>query len=386
MEQTLPVSIVRAGRLWAGPGRPCLDNGALAVRRGRVAAVGPFESIRRDHPWPVRDLGPVTLAPGLVNCHCHLELSHLRGRLEGGQGYAAWVRELLAQSHGDPGPKAMLEAAREMAASGTVFTADVTGRRPGFAARALETAGLGFWLCLEFIGHSLDGPDTDWPCALDNAPPSAVPMDRVAAAGHSLYSTSPRALVAARRWSRQRGRPFSLHLAEHEDEEQVLANGGGLLGAMLARRLLPPGWEPPRMRPVAYADALGLLGPGTLAVHGVRVTPDEARLIASRGAALCLCPRSNEYIGVGRAPWSDYRRAGTLLCLGTDSLASNVDLDLWNEARTLLDAGAAPMEEILAWITEGGAKALGVEKDHGTLEPDRIARYTVVPDDLARLL
>ncbi len=247
---------------------------------------------------------------------------------------------------------------------------------------------------MEFIGHALSGPPQDdspdshdrgWPCDLGGAPPNAVPMDRVAAGGHALYSTSPAALVAARRWSAARGRPFSLHLAESADEEEVLAHGGGALAAMLARRLLPPGWEPPRMRPVTYADALGLLGPGTLAVHGVRVDAAEARLLAERGAAVCLCPRSNAYIGVGRAPWQVYRQAGVTLCVGTDSLASNADLDLWNEARLLIDAGAAAPGEVLSWLTAGGARALGVEKDHGTLEPGRIAGYTVVPEDLAAL-
>ena len=383
---TQQACIVRARRLWMGPGR-LLDNGAVAVRNGRVEAVGPFEALRRGHAWPVTDLGDATMCPGPINCHCHLELSHLRGKVAGGQGFAAWVREMLALP-GEDSPDgtmegAMREAARGMAASGTAFVADVTGRRPGLSARALEAAGLGFWLCVEFIGHHLSGPPEDWPCDLDGAPPNAVPMDRVAASGHALYSTSPGALTRARQWSMSHGRPFSLHLAEHEDEEAVLCRGEGVFADMLSRRILPHDWKPPGMRPVAYADALGLLGPGTLAVHGVRADPDEVRLIASRGVALCLCPRSNAYIGVGQAPWDDYRKAGVLLCVGTDSLASNHDLDLWNEARALLDAGAAPLDEILGWMTLGGARALGTEKDHGTLEPGRIARYTVVPDDLA---
>lgn len=382
--------LVRARRLWTGPGRPLVDDGALAVDLGRIAACGRFGDLRREFDGPVTDLGEVTICPALINCHCHLELSHLHGRVPGGQGFAAWVAAMLAlpPSLSGPGPdaEAMARAAKSMADTGTAFVADVTGRAPGMAARTLAGAGLGFWLCVEYIGHESSGPEESWPCDMGHAPPDIVPMDRVAAGGHALFSTAPEALMAARGWSRHRGRPFSLHLAEHEDEEAVLGGGTGQLARMLARRLLPPDWTPPGMRPVAYADSLGLLAPGTLAVHGVRVTADEARLLAERGAAVCLCPRSNRHIGVGDAPWGHYRKAGTQLCVGTDSLASNADLDLWNEARLLLDAGAAPMDEILGWMTLGGARALGVEKDHGTLEVGRIARYTVVPDDLARLL
>ena len=82
----------------------------------------------------------------------------------------------------------------------------------------------------------------------------------------------------------------------------------------------------------AYALKLGLLGSGTLAVHGTQLDAQEVEVLAASGAALCLCPRSNRNLGVGVPPVRELMESGALLCLGTDGLTSNRDLDVRKEA------------------------------------------------------
>jgi len=139
---------------------------------------------------------------------------------------------------------------------------------------------------------------------------------------------------------------------------------------------------------VPYAAELGLLDEGTLAVHCVQLDAADIRLLAESGAHVCLCPRSNAAINVGTAPARALADAGAPLCLGTDSLASNHDLDLWNEARALRDLPPGhdlPPAALLRLLTVGGAAALG-RGDIGSMAPGRRARLALLPEDFSQAL
>jgi cytosine/adenosine deaminase-related metal-dependent hydrolase len=371
------------------PGVGMLDDAMLVVKDGRIAEIGPYSQVRRTWDGPVQDLGDRLMAPGLVNCHTHLELSHLRGLTTAGQGFAAWVRSLLANNPDGPedAVAAFLEAAcAELAACGTALVLDVTSRRPAQVSAALEQAGVDHLLLLESFGFAGAG-GLDLPAGARDLPRDFLER-RCAVAGHSLATTRPESLRAAYAWCAWRGRPFSLHLAEHEGETEFLANGSGGFARLLRERVAPADFTPPGCSPVSYADSLGLLGPLTLAVHCVHLSTPNIRLLARRRATVCLCPRSNAHIGVGRAPWERLRDEGVRLVLGTDSLASCPDLDLWNEARYILERfeGRLSLAEAVSWMTVNPARLLGREGDIGTLEVGRRAVYTMVPEALAEHL
>jgi cytosine/adenosine deaminase-related metal-dependent hydrolase len=137
---------------------------------------------------------------------------------------------------------------------------------------------------------------------------------------------------------------------------------------------LGPGWRPAGLSPARVLDAAGLLGPRTLAVHGVHLTRDDVRLLASRGTSVVLCPRSNAWIGVGEAPVAMFREEGLRAALGTDSLASNADLDIFAELAALVRlARGLPADWILRAATLGGAEALGMASEFGSIEPGKRA-------------
>lgn len=371
------------------PGAEPLDDAMLVLRDGRIAEIGRYGQVSRTWDGPVQDLGEGTIAPGLINCHAHLELSHLLGRTVAGQGFTAWVRSLLAASPDGPedaAAAALDTACAQLAGCGTTMVLDVASRRPEQVSAALDRAGVDHLMLLESFGFAGAG-GLDLPAAARKLPREFMER-RCAVAGHSLATTRPESLRAAYAWCAWRGRPFSLHLAEHEGESEFLMNGAGGFASLLRERVVPKDFTPPGCSPVSYADSLGLLGPLTLAVHCVHLSSPNIRLLARRRATVCLCPRSNAHIGVGRAPWERLREEGVRLVLGTDSLASCPDLDLWNEAAYILErfAGRLSLPEVVSWMTLNPARLLGREADFGTLEVGRRAVYTMVPEALAERL
>jgi cytosine/adenosine deaminase-related metal-dependent hydrolase len=273
----------------------------------------------------------------------------------------------------------MARAARAMRDAGTAFVADIATRSAPLAAEVLAGAGLGFLGFHEALGQG------EPPAALPGNPES--PLGRSAWAGHALYSTAPGVLAAAKALDNAAGLPFSLHLAEHDDEISILRDGSGPFVELMRSRGVRWDFDAPGRSPVAQAETLGLLDEKTLCVHCVKVGEEDIEILARRGCAVCLCPRSNASIGVGRAPWEKYRRAGIPLCLGTDSLASNQDLDLWAEVRFFAQGFRDPLdlEAAVALATRNPARALGLDGDYGTLAPGHYDAVSVVPPDLFNL-
>jgi cytosine/adenosine deaminase-related metal-dependent hydrolase len=365
------------------PGAAPLADAAVIVRDREILAVGPRRSTLAGFSGPVLDHGPATLVPGLINAHCHLELSHLRGAIPSGLGFAEWVRRLVALPMGVFDQDAAQAAAREMRTSGTACVADIATRHPGAAARTFSRDDLDFITFFEEFGFTPPAGDTpSWPADLLRLPHGLF-AGHISVAGHALYSTHPDRLRAAKAWATRHGKPFSLHLAEHLGEVALLADGTGDFADLLRKRVLPRDFRPPGRSPVAHADALGLLDEHTLVVHAVHVDAADIRILAERNCGVCLCPRSNAYIGVGRAPAEKLAASGARICLGTDSPASNTDLDLWNEVRYLLNHWESfSLADALAALTTTPARLLGRGNTLGMLVTGMRSGVALLPVDL----
>lgn len=385
-----PVRAIRARRaLTLVPGAGLLDNAALVLRGREIVDIGPAPRILAGFSGPVTDLGPVCLVPGLVNAHTHLELSHLAGRSPKGGGFVAWAGWLARQRLFDRDGEALPAAVATLSRTGTGAVIDIGSRAGAAVIRALGQAGLPFLVCHEAFGFR-PLPETIMPPDLDAAVASlsqGTALGAVTASGHALYSTSPDNLRRARAICLDRRRPFCLHLAEQQGEAELFATGRGELAELLAGRVLPRDFRPPGCSPVAYARTLGLLGPWSLAVHAVWLSRADRELLAASGTTVCLCPRSNAHIGVGTADAPALVAAGVPVCLGTDSLASNDDLDLWNEVRCLLASHPDfPPDAILPALTATPARLLGRSRDLGLLAPGARGGYAVLPAELEEVL
>jgi cytosine/adenosine deaminase-related metal-dependent hydrolase len=139
-----------------------------------------------------------------------------------------------------------------------------------------------------------------------------------------------------------------------------------------------PAWTPHGGSPVEYLDACGFLGRDVLAVHGVQMSDADLQILAARGTTLVTCPRSNQQTGAGTPPVERFYASGVTIAVGTDSLASTPDLNLFSELAALRRlAPSVPARSLIESATRHGARALGFA-DFGTIETGKSARLLAV--------
>ncbi len=358
---------------------PPVSDGWVHVRRGRVVALG------GGTPPPLpgsdeRDLGHAVLLPGLVNAHTHLELSWLWGKVPPAASLPAWVGSLLARraEAAADDVAAMRQAIVDAEEAGTAAVGDISNTLA--SVPCLVKSRLHAVVFKEIIGFSpgdADATVADGEAAIDRMPrPSRL---RIVLAPHAPYSVAPSLISAIAASAARREAVTSIHLGESPEEVAFLADGSGAWRALLeARGAWNRAWAPPACGPVEYIDRLGALGPRTLVVHGVQCSDRELSLIATRGATLVTCPRSNVWVGVGAPPASRFFASGVRVAIGTDSLASGTDLNVFSEVSTLHHlAPEVPPARLLHSATRAGALALGLDR-LGAIEPGAVARLITV--------
>lgn len=302
------------------------------------------------------------LIPGWVNAHTHLELSHLSGRVVGGEGMAGFVRSLMPlrdQFSVGEQEAACMEAVADLQRTGTAAVGDIANGTVSFAAKAAHPE-LPIHSFTEVFGLDPTEAARKVAAGLELVracpPPASLTL-------HAPYSCPPE-LVAAM-YAAHSG-PYSLHLLESAQEREYVEQGTGPLAELFA------GWGAPALRPLVRDAIAHLLDPmpagrRALLIHLTELTSaDRAQLAAhaARGLDLyeVLCPASNLYLH-GKLPDPElFDWASGRVCLGTDSLASAPSLDLLGEVKLLAERWPeVPTEALLRAATVNGARALGFD-------------------------
>ncbi|HEY6506490.1 MAG TPA: amidohydrolase family protein [Vicinamibacterales bacterium] len=370
---------------WVLPiAEPPIPRGHVSCAYGQVIDVG----TGRDGAI---DLGRVALMPALVNAHTHLELSYLRGRVDPARTFVDWVRMLLALRRESPDPRAphIVEAAAhaygEAVSSGTGVFGDVSNTlvTPLLGPRAPHVAGIVFH---ELIGFRADGAETHIDAAR-RLRAHATAGVRIGLAPHAPYSVSPALFRAIGEELKRSGSPpTTVHLAEGPEEVRLLRDGSGPWRQVLEELgAWDAAWQPPGMSPVAYVESLGFLGPSVLAVHVVQCDETDVARLAKSGTTVVVCPRSNAHVGAGSSPIEAFYRAGLRVAIGTDSLASAPNLNMFEEmAHVRRAAPAVAARRILESATRVGAEALGCGSQHGVIAAGAATGLIAVslPDDV----
>lgn len=368
---------------------PPIRNGWVEVEDGRILAVGTEPRTKNREPRTTNHEQRTVVLPALVNAHTHLELSWMEGLVPPGDAMPSWAARLIAErseanlTHAAEGRRnAVVRAIEAANATGTVLVGDVTNALE--ACGPLADSALWATVFYELLGFRSDDPAGLVKAAKERL--SDVPRSdrlRATVVPHAPYSVSP-ALFGAIAASAD-GEPVSVHLGESAEEVQFLRDGQGPWRDLLERLgAWTPDWIPPGCGPVEYMARLGLLNDRLIAVHGVQFSEQELGRLANAGATLVTCPRSNKWTGAGMAPVQRFFASGVRVAVGTDSLASVEDLNMFNElAEVRRQAPNVPAGEILKSATLNGAIALGFGAELGSITPGKRAKLlevTVPPD------
>jgi cytosine/adenosine deaminase-related metal-dependent hydrolase len=354
---------------------PPIRKGFVTIEGDRVAGVGDRV------PGGAAPLGHVAILPALVNTHTHLELSYLHRRVPPSSRFNDWVMALMAlrRNHPDPNERTIIDAARHAIsrarASGTGIVGDVSNTL--VTCELLHESGMPAHVFYELIGFS--HPDSAGRVREARAAADAAASDwsrvRVSLAPHAPYSVSPALFMAIRAdVDAHPDSVTSVHLGESAAEVELLREGTGPARVMLERLgVWSDAWQIPGVSPTEYVAGLGFLGSDSLVVHGVQFTREDLARVKTAGSTLVSCPRSNAYVGVGAPPLESFYAAGVPVALGTDSLASVEDLNMFAElAEARRIAPTVPARDLLRSATLIGAQALRYD-DHGSIETGKRA-------------
>lgn len=379
MKEPLPLICHRAD--WVVPMTgPIVPEGAIVTAGDRILAVGPAAAVehrcrRGDYANPTGELVVYdhpggAILPALVNAHVHLEFGVLRGQIPPQDNLPAWLAAALAgmaEASAEEIDAAITTGLAELERFGTILVGEVS--TTGRSLAALAAGSLEFHYFYECLGFNLlgSGPLTqDFPI-LSRPEIISLPFS---AAAHAPYSVSAPLCRRIKEFNQLLGRPTAIHLAESPEELVFCLWGEGPLRDLLvARGRWSETFQPPAASPTVYLERLGFWDARTLAVHGLYLDDSDRQLLARRQVTVVLCPRSNRHTGAGFPDLPALKQAGLRIALGTDSLASVPDLNLFKEIQTLNEAyPEVPLAALFAAATVAGGEALG-RTDLGRLAP-----------------
>jgi len=367
-----------------------IPNGAVLVHEGRIAAFGRRKDVVKAHPGvEVRDLGEAVIIPGLVNAHTHVELSFMNGVPPAGGTFMTWLRDLVARRPGVDAvaaAEAASKAIETIVQRGTVAVGDIANG--AWVAPLLARSGLRGLAFHEIFGFAASDTESILDAAaqrletIDAHPEVLAARDRFTTVltPHAAHTTSFSLLKALGGRAVASGEVLSIHVAETEEESQLLRDGTGPFKDFLIERgAWDPAFKAPGQTPVGYLERLGVLTPRTLAVHCVHLDHQDLSRLQARGVTVVTCPRSNQRLGVGKAPVPKLLSSGIPVALGTDSLATAPDVDVFTEVAHLRQEhpGLSPAAA-LRIATLNGARALGMAHDLGSIEEGKLAALAVV--------
>jgi cytosine/adenosine deaminase-related metal-dependent hydrolase len=352
-------------------GGPIRDGAVAIADDGTIAGVGERAELGDGEHYPES-----VILPGFVNAHTHLEYEVYAG-FGDGLRFAEWIG-----LHVERKSRIDLEDMEAIARlgvhsclrSGITTVGDCSFS--GAAATACAGLGLRATIYLEVFGAdetSISERFEPMRARLAGLPETV----RIGVSPHAPYTCT----IDLYRACADLGLPVATHLAESDDETEFLRTGGG--GWQSFAELLVPPLGTTGIRALAEA---GLLDANVLAAHCVKADDEEIALLAEHDVAVAHCPRSNALLGCGIAPLDALRRAGLRIGVGTDGVSSVPSHDFFEELRAVI-AGARAREEradvigateALELATLGGARALGLDKEVGSLVPGKRADLAVI--------
>lgn len=351
-------------------------DGILALENSQIVYVGQENQEILKQADQIIDYQGAWIMPGLVNCHTHSAMTGLRG-IRDDSNLHEWLEDYIWPAEAEFTPemttKAVKEALTEMLQSGTTTFNDMYNPNGVEIEKIYEAVKASKMRC--YFSPTLFSSDmetTDETIAKTRAVIGTIkgyqdPNFKVMVAPHSPYSCSRELLEASLNLAKEEDIPLHIHVAETKEESGIILKRYG-------------------KRPIAFLDKLGYLDHQAVFAHGVELNEAEITRLADSQVAIAHNPISNLKLASGIAPIIQLQKAGVPVGIATDSVASNNNLDMFEEGRTAAllqkmksgDASQFPIETALKALTIEGAKVLGMEDEIGSLEVGKQADFLVI--------
>ena len=364
-----------------------LDDGAVAVVDGRVAAVGSYRDVVRDHSGGAEtvDLGEQVLLPGLINAHCHLDYTTLRHAVAPQRSFTKWIARInaLKREMGDNEyMKAITSGFVELRRWGTTTVCNMEAfpeLLPQLPPPPIRT-----WWFLELIDLRSRIPTEAF-----MAGTLAFFEERPNWLGgfglnpHAPYTASQELYRLCTECAKQFGMLLTTHVAESHEEDLMFRHGRGDLFEFLqriGRRMDDCGAH----SSFANLASKGLIGPGWLIAHANELDENDFATIANSADPgawhIVHCPRSHAFFRHRPFPWKQLLAAGATISLGTDSLASNDILNLFSEMQAAQKSAPwLTSEALVRTVTKHPAKALKKSGELGQISQGAHADFIALP-------
>ena len=351
-------------------------DGILAVKESKVVYVGQENQEILEQAEHIIDYQGAWIMPGLVNCHTHSAMTGLRG-IRDDSNLHEWLEDYIWPAEAEFTPemttKAVKEALTEMLLSGTTTFNDMYNPNGVDIAKIYEVVKASKMRC--YFSPTLFSSDVETTAETIARTRAIIeiikgyqdPNFKVMVAPHSPYSCSRDLLEASLELAKEENIPLHIHVAETQEESGIILKRYG-------------------KRPLAFLDELGYLDHQAVFAHGVELNEGEIARLADSKVAIAHNPISNLKLASGIAPVVQLQKAGVPVGIATDSVASNNNLDMFEEGRTAAllqkmksgDASQFPIETALKALTIEGAKVLGMADEIGSLEVGKQADFLVI--------
>lgn len=343
-----------------------IANGVLCLSlTGEILAIYTAEEAELNQIEHIERFEGV-LVPGFINAHCHLELSHMFGKIPEQTGLPEFVRQIVAQrAANDEVVVAAMDAAdKQMHENGIVAVGDIANEI--ISKRTKENSNLYYHTFVEVFGF--DKPSFP---IMENArqiQKQFVPLNS-SIVPHAPYSVSEELFVEIRKSTNYQD-ILSIHNQETLAEAEFFEKGTGSFAEMYQRMQVPKSEHHGNGKNSLQYHLPHLPQNNLILVHNTFTSAEDIVFAEERQSFLywCLCPNANLYIENNLPDVDLFRRAGVKITLGTDSLASNHQLSIISEMQTLQLHKKIPFEELLTWATINGAKALNIHQQYGSFQ------------------